>query len=100
MLHDVIPLETPEYVEPSAVKGHATMVDQTARLAAGLIVTSQAAKGQSSMPCNAVERPPSRPWRCPCPCKPHSGGPPNLIQPSRACPISWFAARSSTARTS
>ncbi len=44
MLHDVIPLETPEYVEPSAVKGHATMVDQTARLAAGLIVTSQAAK--------------------------------------------------------
>ncbi len=44
MLHDVIPLERPEYVEPSAVKGHAAMVDQTARLAAGLIVTSQAAK--------------------------------------------------------
>jgi len=44
MLHDVIPLETPEYVEPSAVKGHAAMVDQTARHAAGLIVTTQTAK--------------------------------------------------------
>ncbi|KQU54801.1 hypothetical protein ASG72_04090 [Bosea sp. Leaf344] len=44
MLHDVIPLETPEYVEPSAVKGHSAMVDQTARLAAGLIVTTQSAK--------------------------------------------------------
>lgn len=44
MLHDVIPLEMPEYVAPSAVKAHATMVDQTAKHAAGLIVTTQTAK--------------------------------------------------------
>lgn len=44
MLHDVIPLETPEYVAPSSVRAHATMVDQTAKHAAGLIVTTQAAK--------------------------------------------------------
>lgn len=44
MLHDVIPLETPEYVAPHAVKAHATMVDQTARYAAGLIVTTRTAQ--------------------------------------------------------
>lgn len=44
MLHDVIPLETPEYVAPSAVKAHSTMVDQTARYAAGLIVTTRTAQ--------------------------------------------------------
>lgn len=44
MLHDVIPLETPEYVEPSAVTGHAAMVEQTARRASGLVVTTQAAR--------------------------------------------------------
>lgn len=44
MLHDVIPLEMPEYVAPSAVKAHATMVDQTARYAAGLIVTTKTAQ--------------------------------------------------------
>jgi glycosyltransferase involved in cell wall biosynthesis len=44
MLHDVIPLQTPEYVESGAVKGHAAMVTQTARRAAGLIVTTQTAK--------------------------------------------------------
>lgn len=44
MLHDVIPLETPEYVAASAVKGHAAMVDQTARRAAGLIVTTRTAQ--------------------------------------------------------
>ncbi|MGO4171792.1 glycosyltransferase family 4 protein [Bosea sp. TAF32] len=44
MLHDVIPLETPEYVAPSAVKAHSVMVDQTARYAAGLIVTTRAAQ--------------------------------------------------------
>lgn len=44
MLHDVIPLEMPEFVSPSSVKAHAIMVDQTAKYAAGLIVTTQAAK--------------------------------------------------------
>ncbi|GAU82906.1 glycosyltransferase family 1 protein [Bosea sp. BIWAKO-01] len=44
MLHDVIPLETPEYVIPDAVRGHARMVDQTARYAAGLVVSTQAAR--------------------------------------------------------
>ncbi|WP_054144056.1 glycosyltransferase family 1 protein [Bosea sp. AAP35] len=44
MLHDVIPLEMPEYVSPGSVKAHATMVDQTAKYAAGLIVTTQTAK--------------------------------------------------------
>jgi glycosyltransferase involved in cell wall biosynthesis len=45
MLHDVIPLEMPEYVSPAAVKAHAAMVDQTARYAAGLIVTTRTAQG-------------------------------------------------------
>ncbi len=44
MLHDVIPLEMPEYVSPNAVKAHAAMVDQTARYAAGLIVTTRTAQ--------------------------------------------------------
>lgn len=44
MLHDVIPLEMPEYVAPSAVKAHSAMVDQTARYAAGLIVTTKTAQ--------------------------------------------------------
>lgn len=44
MLHDVIPLETPEYVSATAVRGHAAMVDQTARHAAGLIVTTRTAQ--------------------------------------------------------
>lgn len=44
MLHDVIPLETPEYVSATAVKGHAAMVDQTARRASGLIVTTSTAQ--------------------------------------------------------
>lgn len=44
MLHDVIPLEMPEYVSPGAVKAHSTMVDQTARYAAGLIVTTRTAQ--------------------------------------------------------
>ncbi len=44
MLHDVIPLQTPEYVEPAGVSGHVSMVKQTVRHAAGLIVSTQAAK--------------------------------------------------------
>ncbi len=44
MLHDVIPLETPEYVSATAVKGHSAMVDQTARRAAGVIVTTRTAQ--------------------------------------------------------
>lgn len=44
MLHDVIPLDTPEYVSPSSARHHATMVESTARHAAGLLVTTQAAQ--------------------------------------------------------
>ncbi len=44
MLHDVIPLDTPEYVSPSSVRHHATMVASTARHAAGLLVTTQTAQ--------------------------------------------------------
>lgn len=44
MLHDVIPLEMPEYVSSGAVKAHSAMVDQTALYAAGLIVTTQTAQ--------------------------------------------------------
>lgn len=44
MLHDVIPLDTPQYVSPSSARHHATMVASTARYAAGLLVTTAAAK--------------------------------------------------------
>lgn len=44
MLHDVIPIETPEYVEPQGVWGHSNMVAATARFARGLIVTTQTAR--------------------------------------------------------
>lgn len=44
MLHDVIPLETPEYVSATAARGHSAMVDQTARRAAGVIVTTRTAQ--------------------------------------------------------
>ncbi len=44
MLHDVIPLDTPEYVSPSSVRHHATMVASTARYAAGLLVTTETAQ--------------------------------------------------------
>lgn len=41
MLHDVIPLDTPELVKPSSVRTHANMVLSTARHADGLIVTTE-----------------------------------------------------------
>ena len=44
MLHDVIPLETPELVEPADVRAHSRMVDMVIRHAKGLIVTTQAAR--------------------------------------------------------
>lgn len=44
MLHDAIPLETPEYVEPDGVRGHARMMDAAARYARGLIATTYAAR--------------------------------------------------------
>ncbi|MGU3495264.1 glycosyltransferase family 4 protein [Xanthobacteraceae bacterium A53D] len=44
MLHDVIPLETPEYVSAPSAKHHATMVASTARHAAGLLVSTDAAQ--------------------------------------------------------
>ncbi|MFN3890906.1 MAG: glycosyltransferase family 4 protein [Beijerinckiaceae bacterium] len=60
MLHDVIPLETPEYVEPQGVWGHNNMVAVTARYAGGLIVTTGAARG-------AIERELARRGRDPLP---------------------------------
>jgi glycosyltransferase involved in cell wall biosynthesis len=44
MLHDVIPLEAPEFVSPSGVRSHATMVKSVAHHAAGLIVTTAHAR--------------------------------------------------------
>jgi glycosyltransferase involved in cell wall biosynthesis len=44
MLHDVIPLENPEFVSPSSARHHATMVASTVRHADGLIVTTEHAR--------------------------------------------------------
>jgi len=44
MLHDVIPLEHPEFVAPSSRRYHGKMVDNTVRRASGLIVTTAAAR--------------------------------------------------------
>jgi len=40
MLHDVIPLETPEFVAPAAVRFHQRLINSVARYGAGLIVTT------------------------------------------------------------
>ena len=70
MLHDVIPIETPEYVEPKGVWGHTNMVAATARFARGLIVTTQTARdavgrelaalGRTALPTFTRALPPSR----------------------------------------
>lgn len=60
MLHDVIPLESPEYVEPQGVWGHSNMVAVTARCATALIVTTQTARG-------AIERELAARGRAPLP---------------------------------
>jgi glycosyltransferase involved in cell wall biosynthesis len=44
MLHDVIPLEYPQYVAASSVRHHARMVQSAARHAHGLIVTTRHAE--------------------------------------------------------
>ena len=44
MLHDAIPIESPEYVEPDGVRGHVRMMDAAARYARGLIATTQTAR--------------------------------------------------------
>ncbi len=44
MIHDVIPLNTPEYTSPRAARFHASMLEQTARYAAGLIATTRFAQ--------------------------------------------------------
>ncbi len=44
MLHDAIPIESPEYVEPEGVRGHLRMMDAAARYARGLIATTQTAR--------------------------------------------------------
>ena len=44
MLHDVIPLDTPEFVIPKLTRYHARMVDTVARYGAGLIVSSAYAR--------------------------------------------------------
>ncbi len=43
MLHDAIPIEYPEYCSPRLCRSHAQMLANTARYAAGLIVTTEAA---------------------------------------------------------
>lgn len=69
MLHDVIPLESPEYVEPQGVWGHSNMVAVTARYANALIVSTDAARaaierelaarGRAPLPAFARALPPS-----------------------------------------
>ena len=64
MLHDVIPLEHPELVPFGAYRRHAKIIDRTARHAAGLIVTTAAARegvlnalrlrGRSAIPVETV----------------------------------------------
>ncbi len=44
MLHDVIPLDTPDHVAPSSVRHHGTMIESAAQYAAGLIVTTEHAR--------------------------------------------------------
>jgi glycosyltransferase involved in cell wall biosynthesis len=44
MLHDTIPLDHAEYVPQNSPKFHQNMIDNTARYAAGLIVTTRAAE--------------------------------------------------------
>ncbi|MCY1669376.1 glycosyltransferase family 4 protein [Rhizobium sp. SL86] len=44
MLHDVIPLEMPNHVDPSSVKHHAQMVKTAATYASALIVTTEHVK--------------------------------------------------------
>jgi glycosyltransferase involved in cell wall biosynthesis len=44
MLHDVIPLETPEYVSEKGAALHAAMVTSAARLAKGVIVSTEHAR--------------------------------------------------------
>lgn len=44
MLHDVIPLESPEFFLPGAHRSRWKIIDNTARYASGLIVTSAAAR--------------------------------------------------------
>jgi len=43
MLHDAIPIEHPEYCSPRSSRLHAQMIANTARHAAGLIITTEAA---------------------------------------------------------
>lgn len=57
MLHDVIPLEFPEYVKPVVHRFHAKMMVHTARYAAGLITTTQAAAGAVTRELQARGRP-------------------------------------------
>lgn len=44
MLHDTIPLDYPEFVTPLATRMHGSMIANTARLARGLIVTTEAVR--------------------------------------------------------
>lgn len=44
MLHDTIPLEYGEFVQPSSPRLHRNMIANTARHAAGVVVTTEAAK--------------------------------------------------------
>lgn len=67
MLHDVIPLEHPEYVTPQSRRFHEAMVANTARYAKGLIVTTRTAErsvraalaqhGREDLPVAAVPLP-------------------------------------------
>ena len=57
MLHDAIPLEHPELVSPSSVQMHRRILENTARYAEGMIVTTQAARSEIErhLPCTRAQ---------------------------------------------
>jgi glycosyltransferase involved in cell wall biosynthesis len=89
MLHDVIPIDHPEYVSPRARQFHENMVANTARYASGLIVTTHAAKdgiqrellrhGRSDLQIGAIPLPVSSTFLEPLEASPEPGGAPYFV---------------------
>ena len=57
MLHDAIPLEYPQFVEPASVAHHARMIRTAARHADALIMTTQHARDSVMAAMNRLHRP-------------------------------------------
>lgn len=77
MLHDVIPIATPELTSPRSSHYHCRMVDNAARFAAGMITTTRASRstvmeemerrGRSAIPVTTVHLPVAPPFLQACP---------------------------------